>query len=120
MSNIIREVLDDGTVYEFDIDVCADVAADALDVLVDAQNEVEMFDFATGALCLFIECVHILTAAGWTEQSLVNEIFEHSEQHRESIEVVEIAESDDPESEEEEDSDEGTITISHKGTNTIH
>lgn len=120
MANIIREVLDDGTEYAFDIDVCAETAADALDVLVDAQNEVEMFDFATGCLCLFIECVHILTSAGWTEQALVNEIFEHSEQHREPIEIIEI---DDPESDEadsEEDSDEGTVTISHRGSNTIH
>lgn len=115
MANIVREVLDDGTVYEFDIDVCASVAADALDVMVEAQDEVEMFDFATSALCMFIECVHILTAAGWTEQALVNEIFEHSEQHKFTVESVEALES----TEVEEDED-GTVTISHKSSPTIH
>lgn len=117
MSNIVREVLEDGTVYEFDIDVCSDVAADAIDVLVDAQNEVEMFDFATAVFCLFVESVHILTAAGWTEQALVNEIFDHSEQYAEKVEIFEDAADSE---EEDTDEDEGTVTISHKGSNTIH
>lgn len=75
--NIITEVLDDGTVYSFDIELSGKLAEHKLQELETMQNIVPMFDYTTAVFNLFIHSIHILTHSGWTINELINEVKDH-------------------------------------------
>ena len=75
----IVEVLEDGTIYHFDLDVCDDAAEEAIGQLWDKENKALKFDFSAAVFSLFVKSIGILTRSGWTTEDLVNEIYNHSE-----------------------------------------
>lgn len=79
MANIVSDVLDDGTIHVFDIDVSQAAAEAAIDSLRGQQGTVINFDFAAAIFSTFVETVHILTASGWTTEDLICEVVNHSE-----------------------------------------
>jgi hypothetical protein len=74
MSNLINETLEDGTEYQFDLDVCEEQATKVLDQLFELENNLEDFDFTATVFNLYINCIHILSSSGWTKEELVNEV----------------------------------------------
>jgi hypothetical protein len=80
MSNIIREKLENGEEYVFDMDVCNEAATASLDELYSMEGEVENFDFAATVFSLFASCIHILTESGWTTADLLDAVITHTEQ----------------------------------------
>jgi hypothetical protein len=79
MSEIIKETLEDGSEYEFDIDLCVEEANQALSNLYDMEGEVEHFDFATAVFSLFASSIHILHDSGWSVEDLVREVYTHTD-----------------------------------------
>lgn len=79
MTDMIQETLENGEVYEFDMDVCSAAADEVLDELFEKEGEVENFDFSAAVFSLFVSSIHILTQSGWTTDELINEVTTHSE-----------------------------------------
>ena len=82
MTNLIKETLENGDVYEFDLDVCNAAADQALEELLEKEGEVENFDFVASVFSLFVASISILTQSGWTTDELINEVMastEHTE-----------------------------------------
>lgn len=80
LSNIIKEKLENGDEYEFDMDVCNEAAMTSLDELYSMEGEVENFDFTATVFSLFVSCIHILTESGWTTADLLDAVMTHTEQ----------------------------------------
>lgn len=78
-SNEIVEVLEDGTVYYFDLNVCDKEAEKALDKLYKKQDKVQNFDFTASVFSLFVYTVHILNNSGWTTEDLIGEVIMHTD-----------------------------------------
>ena len=95
MANIISDVLDDGTIHVFDTEVSQASAEKAIDDLWNQQDTVMNFDFSAAMFSLFVETVHILTAAGWSTEELISEVITHSE----ADDVNDFLDSDDDEDE---------------------
>lgn len=79
MVDRISEVLEDGTIYCFDMDKCMDIATETLDKLHEMEGVELDFDYTATVFGLFVQCVHILTDSGWSTHELINEVIEHSE-----------------------------------------
>jgi hypothetical protein len=79
MSNIIKETLEDGTEYQFDLDVCEQQATKVLDELFQLENNLEDFDFTATIFSLYINCIHILSNSGWNKDELIKEVENHAE-----------------------------------------
>lgn len=79
MPDRITEILADGTVYCFDLDVCNKAADEALEQLYNKEGVELEFDYTATVFSLFINCIHILSLSGWTTEDLINEVIEHSE-----------------------------------------
>lgn len=94
-SNECVEVLPDGTVYYFDLDVCQDEAEKTLDELQAKQNKIPNFDFTASVFSLFIYSIHILSNSGWTPEDLISEVLTHTD--------PELLEGDDEDDEEKDD-----------------
>jgi|FreactTroBogLake_1042271.scaffolds.fasta_scaffold00532_5 hypothetical protein len=77
--NEIIEILEDGTLYYFDLDVCEKMAEDALLNLAEKQSVVPNSDFNATVLDLFVRSIYILTEAGWTAEELIEEIINHTQ-----------------------------------------
>ena len=75
----IVEVLEDGTINYFDLDVCDAAALGALDELWAKENKVLSFDYTASVFSLFVYSIQILTNSGWTTQELLDEVVNHSE-----------------------------------------
>ena len=73
------EVLEDGTIHYFDLNVCDEEADAALDDLFGKEGKVPNFDFTASVFTLFVNSIHILTQSGWTTEDLLNEVMNHSE-----------------------------------------
>ena len=73
----IVEVLADGTIRHFDLDICD--AAEALDLLWAKENRVLSFDYTAAVFSLFVYSINILSNSGWTTQELLEEVVNHSE-----------------------------------------
>ena len=43
------------------------------------SNNDSNYDHGAVIFSLFVDCIHYLTLMGWSEQELVNEVFNHSE-----------------------------------------
>jgi hypothetical protein len=79
MTNLIKETLENGEVYEFDLDVCNAAADQALEELLEKEGEVENFDFVASVFSLFVASISILTQSGWTTEELINEVMASTE-----------------------------------------
>ena len=78
MTDRITEVLEDGTVYCFDMDKCADIADDIMNDLYKREGEID-FDYTAVVFSLFINSIHILRNSGWSTDELIKEVVDHSE-----------------------------------------
>lgn len=79
MVDRVTEVLQDGTVYCFDIDKCNEEAEKVLEELYKKEDVVIDFDYTATVFSLYVHCIHILTNSGWSTHDLVEEVVEHSE-----------------------------------------
>ena len=77
--NQITEVLPDGTIHHFDIDVCNKEAEEVMNQLWEKEGRVLSFDFTASVFSLFTDAIHILTNSGWSTRDLIQEIYTHSE-----------------------------------------
>ena len=83
MADRITEVLEDGTIYCFDMDKCIEEASNSLEKLFEKEGVELDYDFSATVFSLFVQCVHILTSSGWTTEELINEVIDHSEEDQE-------------------------------------
>ena len=74
----VVEVLPDGTVYHFDIDVCNKAADQVLEQLWEKENNEIGFDYTATVFSLFISAIQILSNSGWTAEELHREVMDHS------------------------------------------
>ena len=56
--NEIVEILEDGTIYYFDLDVCNDEADKLLTELYGKEGKVSNFDFTASIFNLFVNSIH--------------------------------------------------------------
>lgn len=79
MVDIIKETLNNGEEYQFDIDLCNDKADELLTTLWEYEGNLENFDYSAAVFGLFISSIYILKHSGWSTKELINEILDHSE-----------------------------------------
>ena len=79
MANIIKEKLEDGTEYQFDMDLCTEEADAVITDLYEKDGNLENFDFTATIFSLFVNSIHILNNSGWSTEDLVEEIYTHTE-----------------------------------------
>jgi hypothetical protein len=77
----IVEVLEDGTIYAFDIDVCDQEANLVIEALHEKEGKLFNFDFGAAIFSLFIYCIHILRSSGWSTDNLIDEVLSHCESY---------------------------------------
>jgi hypothetical protein len=75
----IVEVLEDGTIYHFDLDICNAEADKALEQLYAKENVQLGFDYTATIFSLFVSCIHTLTTSGWSTTDLLDEVVSHSQ-----------------------------------------
>jgi len=78
MVDRIAEVLEDGTVYCFDMDKCANEAERILEELYHKEDTELELDYTATVYSLFINAVHILSISGWSTEELIEEVLTHS------------------------------------------
>jgi len=78
-SNQITEVLEDGTIYSFDLDLCDDEAEKAIEYLWEQEGKTLNFDFSSAIFSIFVKSIGILSRSGWSTQDLFQEVANHSE-----------------------------------------
>ena len=86
MADRIVEVLEDGTIYCFDMDKCIEIANDTLEKLYEKEGVELDFDYTATVFSLFVNCVHVLSRSGWTTNDLISEVIEHSDEDIDDIE----------------------------------
>ena len=97
--NEVVGVLPDGTVYYFDLDVCAEQARTVLETLYEQEGKLANFNFVAAIHALFIESAIILEGAGWDTDQLIDDMFTGIEESYQYDFIVDDDEdSDDPES----------------------
>ena len=84
MVDIVKETLEDGTEYQFDIDLCNDTADNLLDDLFELEGTLENFDFTAAVYSLFVSSVNILAESGWTTDDLIKDVIYHSTNNTDS------------------------------------
>jgi hypothetical protein len=77
----IVEVLEDGTIYAFDMDVCDREAEKALKSLRKKEGKLFNFDYSATVFTLFVYCIHLLRESGWQTQELLNEVLDHTQEY---------------------------------------
>jgi hypothetical protein len=77
----IVEVLEDGTIYAFDLDVCDQEASNVLETLHEKEGNLFNFDFGATVFSLFVYCIHILRSSGWSTDNLIDEALSHCESY---------------------------------------
>lgn len=77
----IVEVLEDGTIYAFDLEVCDREAERVLKTLHRKEGKLFNFDYQATIVTLFVYIIHILRSSGWTTDELVNEVLDHTQQY---------------------------------------
>jgi hypothetical protein len=75
----IAEVLEDGTIYYFDLDICNNEADNVLEQLYAKENIQLGFDYTATVFSLFISCIKILSSSGWCTTELLDEVVTHSQ-----------------------------------------
>jgi hypothetical protein len=76
MTNRVTEILDDGTIYCFDIDKCMNEADKVVETLRDRDGEID-YDYGAVMFSLFITSIHVLSDYGWTREELLKEVIDH-------------------------------------------
>ena len=105
--NEIIEVLEDGTVHYYDLEVCNKEAYKLLDELYDKEGTVPNFDSTAAIFSLFLESVQVLSCAGWSIEELLEVIIENAQPNRDDSEY----DGDDDDDDDDGDSDDvGGIT----------
>lgn len=79
MVDRVTEVLEDGTVYSFDLDKCSQTADQVMADLAKREGVELDFDYLTTVFGLYVHCIHTLSAHGWTTAELIAEAIAHSE-----------------------------------------
>lgn len=74
----VVEILEDGTVYHFDMDVCNAEAESALAALWAREDQQLGFDYTATVYSLFARSVYILSQSGWTIDELVDAVLTHA------------------------------------------
>lgn len=74
------EVLEDGTIHAFDLDVCDKEAEKAIKGLLKKHGKLFNFDFSASVFTLFVHCIYVLKWAGWTKEELLGELVAHYEE----------------------------------------
>jgi len=72
--NEVIEILPDGTVHYFDLDVCMEEAHNTLNDLYEKEGKIQNFDFVASVYTLFQESIGILTDSGWTVEELLDTV----------------------------------------------
>lgn len=98
MPNIITEVLDDGTIYSFDTELCEQMAEETLEALWEKEDKVINYDYTCTVYNLFLDAIHILSQSGWSTEDLLNEVCDHTE-----AEDMRIDDDDDEDYDDEKD-----------------
>jgi len=76
--NDVIEVLEDGTIYYFDLDVCEQEADSVIESLAEKQYTVTNYDFHATIFNLFLKSIYILSEAGWHPEELLEEVLIHT------------------------------------------
>ena len=74
----IVEVLADGTVYHFDMDVCNAAADQVFEQLWALENNQLGYDYTATVYSVFSRAVHILSQSGWNTDELIDTLLTHS------------------------------------------
>lgn len=77
--NEVVEVLEDGTIYYFDLEVCNREAESLINELFEKEKTVPNFDVPATVFNLFINSIHILNECGWTTEDLIAEVLNHTQ-----------------------------------------
>jgi len=77
--NEIIEVLEDGTVHYYDLEVCNKQAHLLLDELYAKEGTVPNFDSTAAIFSLFLESIQVLSCAGWSIEELWEVIIENAQ-----------------------------------------
>lgn len=73
----IVEVLADGTVYHFDMDVCNAAADQVFAQLWALENNQLGYDYTATVYSVFSRTVHVLLQSGWSADELVDTLLTH-------------------------------------------
>jgi len=79
MADIVSDVMDDGTIRVFDLDVCQAHAEAILDELWEKEGKVLNLDYYSTVFALFAETVHHLTSSGWSTEDLICAVIDNSD-----------------------------------------
>ena len=75
----IVEVLADGTVYHFDLDVCNAEADRVLEMLLAKEDNLIGFDYSATVYSLFTRAIQILAHAGWSTEEMLDAVLVYSD-----------------------------------------
>ena len=75
----IVEVLPDGTVYHFDMDVCNAEADRMFDALWLKEDNQMGYDYTATVFSVFARAIHVLSMSGWTTEELLDTVLTHTE-----------------------------------------
>jgi hypothetical protein len=79
MADRITEVLEDGTIYCFDMEKCIKQADEVLDELYKKEGVEIDFDYTATVFSLFVKSLQILHESGWTTTDLINEVLTYTQ-----------------------------------------
>lgn len=85
MVDIVKETLEDGTEYQFDMDVSHDITESIFESLLEMQDNLENFDFEATVFCIFASSLSILAGCGWEPEALRAEIDSQITSNKESM-----------------------------------
>lgn len=73
----IVEILEDGTVYHFDMDVCNAEAEQIFEQLWQKDDQLG-FDYTATVYSMFARAIVILSQSGWSTNELLDSVLTHS------------------------------------------
>lgn len=76
--NEVVEVLEDGTIHYYDLDVCEKEAHKLLDALYDKQGKIPNFELVAAAYTVMVEMVQLLHHSGAPLEELLEIVVEHA------------------------------------------
>ncbi len=76
----IVEVLADGTVYHFDMDVCNAAADQVFEQLWKLENTQLGYDYTATVYSVFSRAVHVLSQSGWSTNELIDTLLDYSDE----------------------------------------
>lgn len=76
--NEVVEILPDGTVHYYDLDICVKEAEKMLDELYSKEDTVQNFDAVAAMYAIFLEAIYVLNHSGMTTEELIEEVLTHT------------------------------------------